>query len=140
MKRRIAQSFFTILSVGLFTGCTSTDVTPLLSSDDCGPRPENYKAIAAAWFNTHCHYTPPNPIKPDELTTTAPTKVATVDAQHGRNVGWEIILGPENKAICNYSEANYTRMIINNGRVISVTSDNKLTALVPPPVAARKGM
>jgi len=140
MKRRIAQVFFIIWSVGLFAGCASTDVTPLLSSDECGPRPENYKAIAASWFNAHCHYTPPNPIKPEELKTTEPTKVATVDAQHGRNVGWQIILGPENKAISNYSEANYTRMIINNGRVISVTSDNKLAALVPPPVAARKGL
>lgn len=138
MKRRIAQGLFIVLSVGLFAGCASSDVTPLLSTDDCGPRPENYRAIAAAWFNAHCHYTPPNPIKPAELSVTAPIKVATVDAQHGRNVGWEIILGPENKAICNYSNANYTRMIINRGRVISVTSDNQLKALVPPPPVASR--
>lgn len=133
MKRRIAQGLCIAGLVLSFAGCASTDVTPLLSTDDCGPKPENYRAIAAAWFNAHCHYTPPNPVKPEELSTTAPTRVATVDPQHGRNVGWQIILGPENKAICNYSDAKYTRMIINYGRVISVTSDNRLTALVPPP-------
>lgn len=138
MNCRIAPRFFLMLSVGLFAGCASTDVTPLLSSDDCGPRPDNYRAIAAAWFNAHCHYTPPNPIKAEELSTTEPTRVATVDPQHGRNVGWQIILGPQNKAICNYSEAKFTRMIINNGRVISVTSDNNLKALLPPP-PKRKG-
>src|SRR5689334_11167708 len=100
MRNRNQQCFFIILSVLFFAGCTTSDVTPLLATDDCGPKPENYKAIAAAWLNTHCRYTPPNPIKPDELSTAEPTRVATIDPMHGRVVGWQIILGPENKAVC----------------------------------------
>lgn len=139
MKRRLQQCLFLILPVWLFAACTATsDVTPLLSSDDCGPRPDNYRAIAAAWLNTHCHYTPPNPIKPSELTTSEPTRVATVDPMHGRNVGWQIILGPENKAVCDFADAKYTRMIINRGRIISVTSDNRIAALLPPPPVASR--
>jgi hypothetical protein len=126
-----------IVPLCLWTACaTTSDVIPLLASDDCGPKPQNYKAIAAAWLNTHCRYTPPNPIKPQELTTSEPTRVATVDPMHGRNVGWQILLGPENKAVCNFSDANYTRIIINRGRVISVTSDDRLSAFIPP--ASRK--
>ena len=132
MKHRIPQCLFLILLAALLPACTTSDVTPLLASDDCGPKPENYKAIAAAWFNTHCRYTPPNPLKPEELSTSAPTQVATIDVMHGRNVGWQIMLGPENKAVRDYTDANYTRMIINQGRVISVTSDNRLSALIPP--------
>jgi len=64
---------------------------------------------------------------------TAPVRVATVDAMHGRNVGWRVILGPENKIVCNFADAKYTRMIINRGRVISVTSDDRLAALLPTP-------
>ncbi|EDY18216.1 hypothetical protein CfE428DRAFT_4352 [Chthoniobacter flavus Ellin428] len=123
-----------ILPIGLFAACVATsDVTPLLPSDDCGPRPDNYRAIAAAWLNAHCRYSPPNPIKPEELSMTAPVRVATVDEMHGRNVGWRVILGPENKVVCNFADAKYTRMIINRGRVISVTSDNRLAALLPTP-------
>jgi hypothetical protein len=124
--------------VGFLAGCASTDVTPLLSTDDCGPRPDNYKTLAAEWLNKHCHYTPPNPIKPNELSTTSPTRVATIDQMHGRTVGWQIILGPENKAVRDYSDSKYTRMIINHGRIVSVTSDNQLSALVPPPPKKKK--
>lgn len=131
---RVQQCLLMILPIWLFTACAATsDVTPLLASDDCGPRPDDYKAIAAAWLNAHCRYSPPNPIKPEELMTTAPTRMATVDPMHGRNAGWQIILGPENKVVCDFADAKYTRMIINRGRVISVTSDNQLAALLPPP-------
>jgi hypothetical protein len=118
--------------MSLLVACTTSDVTPLLATDDCGPEPADSKAIAAAWLNAHCHYTPPNPIKPAELSAAAPTRVATVDPMHGRIVGWQIILGPENKAVCNYSNAKYTRMIINRGRIFSVTSEDRLSALIPP--------
>src|SRR5580700_2421564 len=133
MKHPLQQCLFVILLGLLFAACTTTDVIPLLATDDCGPQPENAKALAAAWLNAHCRYTPPNPIKPEELSASEPTEVATVDVQHGRNVGWQIILGPENKAVCNYTDANYTRMIINRGRVISVASNDRLSALIPPP-------
>ena len=137
MKHHLQQCLFIILPVWLFAACTTSDVTPLLATDDCGPKPENVKAIAAAWLNAHFRYTPPNPIKPEELSAAEPTKVATNDVMRGRTAGWQIILGPENKAVCNYADAKYTRMIINRGRVLSVTSDNHLSALVPPPSPTR---
>jgi hypothetical protein len=126
-----------ILPVLWLAACTTTDVVPLLESDDCGPKPKYPEAIVATWLNTHCRYTPPNPIKPQELSITEPARVATVDVQHGRNAGWQIILGPENKAVCNYTDAKYTRMIINHDRIISVTSDNHLKALIAPPAKNR---
>ena len=127
MKHRIQQCLFIIVLAWLLAACATSDVTPLLASDDCGPKPENPKAIAAAWINAHCRYTPPNPIKPEELSAAEPTKVATIDVMHGRKVGWQIILGPENKAVRDYTDAKYTRMIINQDRIISVTSDNRLS-------------
>ena len=138
MKHRIQQCIFIVLSArGCALSCATSDVTPLLASDDCGPKPGNAKAVAAAWLNAHCRYTPPNPIKPEELSAAEPTRVATIDVMHGRNVGWQIILGPENKAVCDYTDAKYTRMIINRDRVISVTSNDRLSALIPPPPVKR---
>ena len=132
MKLRIRPCLFLCAAVGLLSACTTSDVTPLLASDDFGPKPENYRQLAAAWLNVHCHYTPPNPIKPEELSVAEPTRVATIDPMHGRNVGWQIILGPENKAVCDFAEADYTRMIIQRGRIISVTSTNHLSEFLPP--------
>jgi hypothetical protein len=126
MKHSIAQYLLTIALAALLPACgTTSDVTPLLSSDDPGPKPDNAKAIAAAWLNTHCRYTPPNPIKPEELSSSAPTRVATVDEMHGRVVGWQIVLGPENKAVRDYSDARYTRLIINHDRIVNVSSSNQ---------------
>src|SRR5205823_8908652 len=106
MKLSIHSCLFTLALAALMPACTTTDVTPLLVTDDCGPKPEDYKAIAAAWLNTHCRYTPPNPIKPEELSASEPARVATIDPMHGRIVSWQILLGPDNKAVCNYSDAN----------------------------------
>ena len=68
----------------LLSACATSDVTPLLATDDCGPKPKDYKAIAAAWINTHYHYVPPNPIRPEELSVAELTKVATIDVMLGR--------------------------------------------------------
>lgn len=111
--------------VVLLAGCTTSDVRPLIAADDCGPKPLNYRQIAADWFNAHYSYTPPTPIRPDELSMTEPTRVATSNFLLGRQVGWQIILGPENKILTNFTELNYTRLIINRGRIVSVTSSDQ---------------
>jgi len=113
-----------IAFVALLAACTTSDVTPLLATDDCGPKPSDYKAIAAAWFNTHYHYVPPNPIRPEELSVPEPTKVAALDDMVGRKVGWQVILGPENKNVTNFTDSKYTRLIINRGRIVSVSSSD----------------
>ena len=131
MRQRIQQGFVVIVSLWLLCACTTSDVVPILPSDDFGPRPDNYPRIAAAWFNAHYRYTPPNPIQPDELSLTEPVKVAAADRMLGRLVGWQVILGPENKVVTNFTDLNYTRLIINRGRVISVTSSDQPFLTVP---------
>jgi len=138
MKHRIPQCLFVIVWAWLLAACTTSDVTPLLASDDCGPKPQNYKAIAAAWINAHYHYVPPNPIKPEELSISEPTKIATLDVMMGRQVGWQIIIGPENRAVTNFTDANFTRLIINDGRIVSVSSsDRPFDTRNPPATPAR---
>lgn len=132
MKHPLPQCFFIVTLVALLSACATSDLTPLLASDDCGPKPQDYKAIAAAWLNMHYHYVPPNPIRPEELSVPEPTKVATIDDMMGRKAGWQVILGPENKNVTNFTEASYTRLIINRGRVVCVTSsDGPFKPLAP---------
>ena len=133
MKRLLLFSLLLVACAFLFPACTTSDTTPLLATDDCGPRPDNYKEIVAAWFNAHYRYVPPNPIRPEEFSTTEPTKVATVDIMLGRKVGWQVILGPENKNVTNFTDLNYTRLIINHGRIVSVTSSDQPFAPPNPP-------
>ncbi|MDR3404021.1 MAG: hypothetical protein P4L99_16105 [Chthoniobacter sp.] len=134
MKSSIAQSLWILIVSSLLAGCvTTSDTTPLLPSDDCGPKPTNPGEIVAAWFNAHYRYTPPNPVKPEEFSFSEPTKVATADFMMGRKVGWQIILGPENKMVTNFTDLNYTRLIINHGQIVSVTSsDQTFTPKVKP--------
>ena len=124
MKHPLPQRLLMIAFVALLSACTTSDVTPLLATDDCGPQPKDCKAIAAVWFNAHYHYVPPNPIRPEELAVAEPTRVATIDVMLGRKVGWQVILGPENKMVTNFTDAKYTRLIINRGRVVSVSSSD----------------
>ena len=131
MKLSMPHCLFVILCM-LLPACTTSDVTPLLASDDCGPKPADYKAIAAAWLNTHYHYVPPNPIRPEELSVPEPVKAATLDEMLGRKAGWQVVLGPENKAVTNFTDSKYTRLIINRGRIVCVTSsDQPFEALSP---------
>jgi hypothetical protein len=123
--QRLRRGAFVLALSALLSACASSDVTPLLATDDCGPKPPNPGKIAADWFNSHYSYTPPTPIRPDELSITAPAKVATKDFLLGRKVGWQIILGPENKLLTNFTELNYTRLIINRDWIVSVTSSDQ---------------
>jgi hypothetical protein len=125
MKPPVPLPLFVVALASLISACATSDLTPLLSSDDCGPKPANYKAIAAAWLNTHYHYVPPNPIRPEELSVPDPVKVATVDEMMGRQAGWQVILGPENKNVRDFTDAHYTRLIINHDRVVCVTSSDR---------------
>jgi hypothetical protein len=125
MKRPIRWCFLLLLCLSALSACMTSDVTPLLASDDCGPKPQNYHEIAAAWFNAHYRFTPPNPIKPEELSISEPTRVATADWMLGRTVGWQVILGPENKVVTNFTDMAYTRLIINRGRIVSITSSDQ---------------
>jgi hypothetical protein len=131
MKHPIQRGLWLIMLVSLWSACTTSDLTPLLADDDCGPRPQRYQEIATAWLNTHYRFTPPNPIRPDELSISEPTKVAAVDVMLGRVVGWQIVLGPENKMVTNFTELKYTRLIINRGRIVLVTSSNRPFLSVP---------
>ncbi len=109
----------------LLAGCvTLNDTTALRPTDDCGPKPTNYREIAARWFNANYSFTPPTPVQPEEFSATEPTKVAASDVLLGRKVGWQIILGPENKIVTNFTNLNYTRLIINRGQIVSVTSSD----------------
>ena len=123
---RLTHFLLVIAMVALLAACgTVSDTTPLLAGDDCGPKPTNSREIVAAWFNAHYRYTPPNPVRPDEFSISEPTRVATSDFMMGRKVGWQIILGPENKMVKNFTDLNYTRLIINYGRIVSVTSSDQ---------------
>ena len=37
----------------------------------------------------------------------------------GRKVGWQVSLGPENKVVTDFTDLNYTRLIINRDRIVS---------------------
>jgi len=134
ITRRLAFGLFVIAVSSLLPACvTVSDTTPLLATDDCGPKPTNPGEIVAAWFNAHYRYTPPNPVRPEEFSISEPTKVAIYDFMLGRKVGWQVILGPENKIVKNFTDLNYTRLIINHGRIVSVTSsDDSFTPEVKP--------
>jgi hypothetical protein len=120
-----------LLFFSLLSGCATSDVVPLLAADDCGPKPKDAAVLAAAWLNKHYRFTPPNPVQPAELLISEPEKVATVDPMAGRLVGWQVVLGPENKVVSNYSDAKYTRLIINRDRILSVASSNHPFLTVP---------
>ncbi len=123
--QRLLRGALVLTLAAMLSACVSSDVSPLLATDNCGPRPQDPGKIAADWFNSHYSYTPPTPIRPDQLSITAPTKVATRDFLIGRKVGWQIILGPENKLLTNFTELNYTRLIINRDSIVSVTSSDQ---------------
>jgi hypothetical protein len=53
-----------------------------------------------------------------------PTKVAVFDLLRGRQVGWQVILGPENSRFVDLTEVAYTRFVINRNRVVSVVSSS----------------
>ncbi len=108
--------------LSLFAGCASSDATPLLASDDCGPKPQNYRQIVADWFNSNYKFTPPTPLRPDEFSVSEPTKAATTDFLLGRKVGWQVILGPENTMLTNFTHLNYTRLIVNRDWIVSIES------------------
>ncbi|MEP6668880.1 MAG: hypothetical protein ABJF10_07000 [Chthoniobacter sp.] len=126
MKSLRANYLWILIGSALLAACaTVSDTTPLLVTDDCGPKPTNTGEIVAAWFNAHYRYTPPNPVRPEEFSITEPKKVAISDFMMGRKVGWQIILGPENKMVKNFSDQKYTRLIINRGHIVSVTSSDE---------------
>jgi hypothetical protein len=131
MKQSLQRGLCLILLLVSLSACTTSDVVPLLAGDDCGPKPESPGEIVAVWFNKHYRYTPPNPARGDEFSFAEPTRVATNDVMLGRAVGWQVILGPENKFVTNFTELNYTRLIINRGRIVSVTSSDQRFLLVP---------
>ena len=137
MKHPVSLCLLGVMLVLFLSACATSDVTPLLATDDCGPKPENYKQIVAAWFNAHYRYTPPNPVRPDEFSVSEPTRVATVDLMLGRKVGWQVILGPDNTMVSNFTNTSYTRLIINRGQVVSVASSDQPFALNPPPSPTR---
>ncbi len=123
---RLVRGALVLALSSLLSACmTGSDVTPLLATDDCGPKPPNCGEIAAYWFNSHYSYTPPIPIRPDELSITEPTKVVTNYLLLGRKVGSQIILGPENTLLTNFTKLNYTRLIINRDRIVSITSSDE---------------
>jgi len=136
---KLPRYLFMILLASLSPACTTSDLTPVLATDDCGPKPQHYKEIAAEWFNVHYRYVPPNPIRPEELSVSPPVQVASVDVMLGRKVGWQVILGPENKMVRDFTDSNYTRLIINHDRIVSVTSsDRPFEPPNPPPVASNR--
>jgi hypothetical protein len=52
-----------------------------------------------------------------------PTKVAIVGFT-GRKAGWQVILGPENARVVDFTEVAYTRIIIHRDRVIAVNGSS----------------
>ncbi|HSI13612.1 MAG TPA: hypothetical protein VK961_16320 [Chthoniobacter sp.] len=104
------------LAILLFA-CSTDDTTPIRAGEDYGPKPTNPQEIATRWFNSH--YDPP--VAPGELSVSEPSRIAVHDILLGRSVGWQIILGPENKKVTYFTEMSYTRLIVKNGQIISVT-------------------
>jgi len=95
--------------------------------EDVGPKPSVAEAaeIAARWANQHYAFLPPAPFTPDEFSFTEPTPVVYHDLLMGKAVGWQIILGPENKRLSYMTEMSYTRLIINYGRIVSIVSSDQ---------------
>ena len=96
-------------------------------TDDVGPRPQNPQAIAAAWANEHYKFWPSHPFTPEEMSISDMKPVAIrmpLVFPVGHPVGWQIILGPENERLASSVENPYTRLIIHDGAVILVESQN----------------
>lgn len=118
MNPKITRRSALILGLALLlSACSTDDTTPIRPGESYGPKPTNAQEIATRWFNAH--YDPP--VAPGELSVSEPTPIAVHDILLGRSVGWQIILGPENKKLTYFTEMSYTRLIIKNGQIISVT-------------------
>ena len=104
-----------------------THASAPLPTDDVGPRPENPRAIAAAYANEHYKFWPPHPFTADEMIVSEPKPIALrmpLVFPVGRPVGWAVILGPENERFASSVENPYTRLIIHDGAVVMVESQN----------------
>src|SRR5689334_910793 len=108
----IVSAFSFIMSAAFVSGCALGAAKAPLASDDCGPKPKDPRSIVAAWANARCHFISSRPITGDEFTTSAPAKVAVFDLLRGRQVGWQVILGPENWRFVDFTEVAYTRFVI----------------------------
>jgi hypothetical protein len=119
-----------LLTALLLTQCGSMMVPqamPPLATDDCGPKPQNAQAVAAAWANDHYKFWPSHPFTPEEMIISEPEKVALkmpIWFPVGRPVGWQVILGPENERLMNVVENVYVRLIIRNGAVVFSEADS----------------
>ena len=113
-----------IVAVTFLSGCALTKATAPLATDDCGPKPQNPGSIVAAWANARCHFISSPPFSASEFIMSEPTKVAVHDLLRGRQVGWQIILGPENSRFVDFTEVAYTRFVINRDHVVSVVSSS----------------
>ena len=114
--------FATTLALFL-TGCLGLTAAAPLATDDCGPKPRAPGRIIAAWLNARTISLSHGPFTAGELSMSEPRKVA-VPGLTGRIVGWEVILGPENRRVVDYTEVAYARAIINRDRVISFNASS----------------
>ena len=120
---KTVQVLFLAVLAGFFSGCVVSSASAPLATDDCGPRPRDPGRVIAAWLNARSLSLSGRPFTAGELSMSEPTKVAFTDLTR-RKAGWQVILGPENRRVVDFTEVAYTRVIIKRDRVISVVSSS----------------
>ncbi|MDR3403301.1 MAG: hypothetical protein P4L99_12460 [Chthoniobacter sp.] len=114
---------FLLVLAAVLSGCAIPMAVAPLPTDDFGPKPKDPGRVIAAWLNARSISMSRGPCTAGELTMSEPTKTAFVSLT-GRKAGWQVVLGPENSRMVDYTEVAYTRVIINRDRVISVVASS----------------
>jgi hypothetical protein len=79
--------------------------------------------VIAAWLNARSISLSHHPFTSSEFIMSEPTPAVLVGPT-GRKAGWQVILGPENARLVDFTEVSYTRVILNRDRVISFTASS----------------
>ena len=120
---KTARCLLLLLITCVFSGCLSMLEGPPsrpTAADDVGPKPTNVDWIVANWATrtTGSRYTA------EELSIPDPKPIVYNEPLLGRKVGWQVMIGPENRRLATEIGYSYTRLIIHGDRIISTVSSS----------------
>jgi len=108
-----------------FSGCLSMLAEPPsqpTAAEDVGPKPTNIEWIVANWGNRN--YPARHAYTAEEFSIPDPKPIVYNEPLLGRKVGWQVMIGPENRRLANDIGYAYTRLIIHGDRIISTVSSS----------------